>query len=385
MTNQTSKSSQNLRVAAPVAPQLNVPPRLLLGPGPSMVDPRVLQVMAAPLVGHLDPYFIEIMERTQALLRYAFQTENQVTIPVSGTGSAAMEAAVANMVEPGDPVLVCINGYFGLRLADMAARYGGQVETITRPWGEVFTVEQVAEALQRRPAKVVAIVHAETSTGARQPLQEIVKLVHDQGGVIIVDAVTSLGGLPILVDEWDIDVCYSGSQKCLSAPPGMSPITVGPRGIEKLQRRSTPVANWYLDLSIVSKYWGKERTYHHTAPISAAYAIYEALRIVSEEGLEARWARHQQNAELLWSGLSRLDLTPHVQAEYRLPTLTTVRVPQGMDEARLRQRLLSDYHIEISGGLGELKGKVLRIGLMGYSSRPENVVLLLGAIERLME
>ena len=361
-------------------PELQNPTRFLLGPGPSMVHPRVLRAMASPLVGHLDPYFLEIMERTQALLRYVFETENQLTIPISGTGSAAMEAAVANMVEPGDQVLICINGYFGGRLVDMAERYGGQVQTIHRPWGEVFTPEEVQKALEKTPAKVVGIVHAETSTGALQPLQEIAEIVHDHNALLLVDAVTSLGGISVGVDAVGIDVCYSGTQKCLSCPPGLGPITLGPRAIEALRNRTHQVANWYLDLSMIEKYWGSERTYHHTAPISSNFALYEGLRIVAEEGLSARWERHTRNAEILWDGLQALGLEPHVAQEYRLPTLTTVRVPKGVDEAGIRSRLLKDYNIEIAGGLGELKGQVWRIGLMGYSSSRENVTLLLAAL-----
>jgi alanine-glyoxylate transaminase/serine-glyoxylate transaminase/serine-pyruvate transaminase len=362
-------------------PELNAPPRLLLGPGPSMVHPRVLQAMASPLVGHLDPYFLEIMERTQRLLRYVFETENRLTVPISGTGSAAMEAAVANMVEPGDNVLICINGYFGSRLVDMAGRYGAQVQTIHRPWGEVFTPEEVAEALGKIPAKVVGIVHAETSTGALQPLEEIAKLVHEHGSLFLVDTVTSLGGVSVAVDAIGIDIAYSGTQKCLSCPPGLGPITLGPRAIEALQNRKHKVANWYLDLSMIEKYWGHERTYHHTAPISSNYALYEGLRIVAEEGLEARWERHKRNAELLWDGLQALGLELHVALEHRLPSLTTVRVPQGIDEAQIRSRLLNEFNIEIAGGLGELKGEVWRIGLMGHSSSRENVSLLLAALK----
>jgi alanine-glyoxylate transaminase/serine-glyoxylate transaminase/serine-pyruvate transaminase len=365
-------------------PELDAPARILLGPGPSMVHPRVLRAMAAPLVGHLDPYFVALMDRTKDLLRYAFQTANPLTLAVSGTGSAAMECAVANMVEPGDTVLVCVNGYFGGRLAEMARRYGGDVQTITRPWGEVFTPEEVSAALKARPAKIVAIVQAETSTGVFQPLDEIAKIVHDQGGLLIADAVTSLGGVPVRVDEIGIDVCYSGTQKCLGCPPGLGPVTFGPRAEEKLTARKTPVGSWYLDVTILRQYWGQERAYHHTAPISANYALYEGLRLVADEGLENRWARHRKNAETLWQGLTDLDLTLHVPAEYRLPTLTTVRVPDGVDELKVRQQLLVDYNVEISGGLGELKGKIWRIGLMGYSSRQENIVLLLGALEKLL-
>lgn len=366
-------------------PENNNPTRILLGPGPSTVDPRVLRAMAAPLLGHLDPRFIDLMDRNQALLRYVMQTENPLTIPISGTGSAAMEAAVANMVEEGDKVLIFVNGYFGLRLADMAGRYGGVVETIHRPWGEVFTPDEVKDALKKFPAKVVIIVHAETSTGAKQPLEEIAKITHEMNAILIVDAVTSLGGIPLFVDEWDLDVVYSGSQKCLSCPPGMSPITLGPRAIQKLKDRKSQVKNWYLDLTAIQKYWGKERTYHHTAPISAVYSLYEALRIVAEEGLENRWNRHRVNAELFWNGLKEMGIECHVPIENRLESLTTVKVPQGVDEGMVRQKLLDEYNIEISGGLGELKGKVWRVGLMGYSSRKEYIVLLLAALKDLMK
>lgn len=358
--------------------------RILLGPGPSMIHPRVAQAMASPMIGHLDPYFLEIMDRTQELLRYTFQTENQLTIPISGTGSAAMEASVANMIEPGDEVLVCVNGYFGLRLADMAERYGGVVETIHRPWGEVFSPEEIQESLSMRPAKIVAIVHAETSTGAMQPLTGISKMVHAQGGILIVDAVTSLGGIPFFVDKEDIDVCYSGSQKCLSSPPGIGPITLGHRAINLLNSRKNKVANWYLDLSIVNKYWSEERSYHHTAPISSNFAFYESLRIVAEEGLENRWERHRQNAEYLWAGLEDIGLSLLVPQEYRLNSLTTVCVPDGIDEAAVRSQLLEQFNIEISGGLGELKGKVWRIGLMGYSSRKENILALLAGLKQVI-
>lgn len=365
-------------------PELSTPPRLLMGPGPSLVDPRVLRAMATPLLGHLDPHFVGLMDQVQELLRYVFETSNQLTIPVSGTGSAAMEAAVANLVEPGDSVLICVNGYFGLRLAEMAERYGGQVRTLVRPWGEVFEVSEIRRALEEQPAKIIAVVHAETSTGAKQPLEGIVQAAHDHGALIIVDAVTSLAGIPVRVDELEIDVCYSGSQKCLSCPPGISPITLGPRAIHTLENRRSKVPNWYLDLTSVQKYWGKERTYHHTAPISNVFALYEALRIVAEEGLEQRWTRHRQVAEMFWSGLEGLGLACHVPEPSRLETLTTVRVPDGIDEVAVRQKLLNKYNIEISGGLGELKGKIWRVGLMGYSARPENVLLLLAALKDIL-
>ena len=363
---------------------LDMPQRILLGPGPSMADPRVLRAMAAPLVGHLDPTFIKLMDQIQELLRYLFQTENELTLPISGTGTAAMEACVANIIEPGDSVLICINGYFGIRLTEMAKIYGAEVETISRPWGEVFSADDVKAALEKRAAKVVMIVHGETSSGAMQPMKEIAKVVHEYGGLLLVDTVASLGGVPFKVDEIGVDICYTGSQKCLSCPPGIGPITFGPRAVEALDNRSTPVANWYLDLTRLRDYWGSARKYHHTAPISSNYALYEGLRLVAEEGLEARWARHRRMAELLWDGLEAIDMTMHVPLQYRLASLTTVRIPNGVDELAIRRQLLTDYNIEMAGGLGELGGKVWRIGLMGYSAREENVLLLLAALEKLM-
>jgi alanine-glyoxylate transaminase/serine-glyoxylate transaminase/serine-pyruvate transaminase len=364
---------------------LNTTARILLGPGPSMVHPRVLRAMAHPLVGHLDPQFIALMNEVQELLRFVFQTQNRVTIPVSGTGSAGMEAALCNFIEPGDSVLIGVNGYFGERLCDIAARYGAEVRRLDRPWGEVFTVEEIELALRQKPAKLVALVNAETSTGAWQPMEGMADLVHHYGGLLVMDCVTSLGGMPVMVDAWGVDAAYSGTQKCLSCPPGLSPLTISPRAVEALQRRTTQVPNWYLDLTLIEKYWGNERTYHHTAPISMNYALREALRLVYEEGLEARFERHQANARMLWEGLEALGLRLHVPLEYRLPSLTTVLVPEGVDEAVIRRRLLDEYNIEIAGGLGTLKGRVWRIGLMGYSSRPENVLLLLAALERLLK
>lgn len=363
---------------------LNTPERILLGPGPSMVHPRVLRAMAQPLVGHLDPQFIALMNEVQDLLRSVFQTSNQMTIPVSGTGSAGMEAAVCNFVEPGDPVIVAVNGYFGVRLCDMFGRYGAEVRRLDCPWGEVFDPAEIEAALEEKPAKVVAVVHAETSTGARQPLDGLGEMVHKHGGLFLVDCVTSLGGVPLKVDEWNIDIAYSGTQKCLSCPPGLAPLTVGERARQVLMARKTKVPNWYLDLSLLASYWGGERTYHHTAPISMNYALREALRLVDEEGLEARWARHAANAQELWDGLEAMGLQLIVPAGHRLPSLTTVAVPNGVDEAAVRRRLLDEYNVEIAGGLGAFKGKAWRIGLMGYSSRRENIVVLLGALRNLL-
>lgn len=363
---------------------LNTPARILLGPGPSMVPPRVLRALAHPLVGHLDPQFVALMNEMQELLRTVFQTRNELTIPVSGTGSAGMEAALCNFIEPGDRVLVGVNGYFGERLYTIATRCGADVCRLERPWGQVFTPDDLEDALDGRPARLVALVHAETSTGSCQPMDGLADVVHRHGALLVTDCVTSLGGVPVMVDQWDVDVAYSGSQKCLSCPPGLAPLTVGHRARQVLHDRKTPVGSWYLDLTLIESYWGRERTYHHTAPISMNYALREALRLVDEEGLEARFARHRANATMLWEGLEGLGLQLTIPAEHRLPSLTTVWVPEGVDEALVRRRLLEDYNIEIAGGLGAFKGRVWRIGLMGYSSQRENVVLLLGALERLL-
>lgn len=364
---------------------LNPSPRILLGPGPSIVHPRVLRAMATPLVGHLDPDFLVIMSEIQELLKMVFQTDEALIIPVSGTGSAGMEASLCNFLEDDDPILICVNGFFGERLYDMAGRYRADVSRIDAVWGEAFTAEQIKKALEEKPAKIVAIVHGETSTGVCQPLEEISKVVHDHGALLLVDAVASLGGVSLPIDDLDIDICYTGSQKCLSCPPGLAPVAIRPRALDVLENRQSKVANWYLDLKGVNKYWGKERTYHHTAPISLNYALREALRLIDEEGLENTFARHQQMAEMLWVGLSDLDLTPHVPLEYRLPCLTTVRIPDGVeDELAIRRRLLNEFNIEIAGGLGAGKGKLWRIGLMGYSARPENVLALLGALDYIL-
>lgn len=359
---------------------LNLKPRTLLGPGPSGVHPRVLQSLAYPPVGHLDPQFLALMNEVQDLLRFVFETENPLTIPVSGTGSAGMEAAFANFVEPGDPVLIGVNGYFSERMVEIAGRYGAVVQRLDRAWGEVFTLEEIDAALRKQPAKLVALVHAETSTGALQPLDGMAEVVHRHGALLLVDCVTSLGGLPVQIDARGIDIAYSGTQKCIGAPPGLAPITVGPAARSILESRKTKVANWYLDLSIVAQYWGAARTYHHTAPINMNYALREALRMIQEEGLEARYARHKANAELLWAGLEDMDLELHVSPEHRLTTLTTVRVPAGVDDMAVRKSLLDDYNVEIGGGLGALKGKVWRVGLMGYNARPESVAVLLRAL-----
>jgi len=361
---------------------LDMPPRLLLGPGPSNAHPRVLRALSNRQVGHLDPTFIALMTEVQELLRYAWQTDNKVTIPVSGTGSAAMEAAIANTVESGDKVIVGVNGYFGERMVDMATRYGGDVMRMEKPWGQVFDLDEIRAAMHKHRPAVLGLIHAETSTGARQPLEGVADLCREMNCLLVVDTVTSLGGVPLFIDAWGIDAAYSGTQKCLSCPPGIGPLTLGPRAIEKLNARNKPVPNWYLDMSLVGKYWGNERTYHHTAPINMNYGFREALRLVAEEGLEARWKRHQETAQLFWDGLEEIGMSCHVDAAYRLPSLTTVRVPEGVDSGQVARHLLHTYNIEIAGGLGQLAGKVWRVGLMGFNSRAENVLLLLAALKK---
>lgn len=363
---------------------LNTPARILLGPGPSTVHPRVLKAMSHPLLGHLDPQFLVVMDEVQELLRYAFETENQLTIPVSGTGSASMEASLCNFIEPGDEIIIGVNGYFSERLCEMAERYGAVMRRLEKEWGDVFSLEEVEAELKKNPAKILALVHAETSTGALQPLEGMGELAHQYGALFLIDCVTSLGGVPIKIDERGVDIAYSGTQKCLSCPPGLGPLTISERAREVLHQRKSKVKNWYLDLTLVEHYWGNARSYHHTAPISMNFALREALRLVYEEGLENRFKRHRENAEFLWAGLEEMGLELYVPLDQRLPSLTTVRVPDGINEAEIRKQLLKEYNIEIAGGLGALAGKVWRIGLMGYSSRKENICSLLGALRQLL-
>jgi alanine-glyoxylate transaminase/serine-glyoxylate transaminase/serine-pyruvate transaminase len=368
----------NASLPAPVSP----PRRTLMGPGPSEVSPRVLAALSAPTVGHLDPYFLRVMDETQRMLRSVFQTKNELTLAVSGTGSAGMEACVVNLIEPGDRMLVCVNGVFGGRMADVAARAGAQVTKIERNFGEIFSTDEVAEAVKRNSPKVVGIVHAETSTGARQPLEEIAKVVHDAGGLLLADCVTSLGGAPVEVDGWQLDAVYSGTQKCLSCPPGLAPVTFGPRAIAAIDMRRTKVASWYLDMTLVRNYWGQDRAYHHTAPINMNFGLHEALRIVLEEGLQNRFARHARNHGALKVGLKALGIEYSVPEPYQLPMLNSVLIPAGVDDGAVRKQLLGEFGIEIGSGLGPLKGKTWRIGLMGETSTPANVLLFLAALER---
>ena len=365
-------------------PELTPPVRLLMGPGPSPVQPRVLEALSKPTVGHLDPYYIEVMDGLQAMLRRLFRTENRMTFAVSGTGSAGMETAVVNLIEPGDAVVVCNNGVFGGRMADVAQRAGASVTTVERPWGEVFTPDDLTETIERVKPKVVGIVMAETSTGAWQPLEEISNLVHDAGALLLVDTVTSLGGIPVEADKWQLDVVYSGTQKCLSCPPGLAPVTFSEAAMQVITKRKTKVQSWYLDVNFLANYWGSERAYHHTAPINMTYGLYEALRLLEEEGHEAVFARHRLNHRALKAGLSAIGIDYSAATGHQLPTLNAVKIPRGTDDAAVRAALLDRFGIEIGGGLGAFKGKVWRIGLMGHGARRNNVLLLLSALEQIL-
>jgi len=360
--------------------------RVLLGPGPSMTHPRVMRALSAPTVGHLDPELLSLYVEEQELLRTLFQTKNEWTFALSGTGTSGMEAALVNLVEPGDEVLVAIHGYFGERLAEIATRLGGQVDRIMRPLGEIFTLEEIESALKQKSYKVFGIVHAETSTGAEQlHIKEIADLAHRYGALVLLDTVTSLGNIPLKIDEWDVDAAYSASQKGLGAPSGLAPLTIGDRAKSKIQNRKSPVASFYLDLKAYANYWMGAHAYHHTASANLHYALTEGLRVIVEEGLDHTFARLRSNAESLWRGLEDMDLPPFIPVEYRLPPLTTAQVPTGIDPHQIRARLLNEYNIEIAAGFGSLKDKVWRIGLMGYSSRKENVTLLLGALRELLK
>lgn len=365
-------------------PELNPPVRLLMGPGPSNTDPRILRAMSTPVIGHLDPAFLQIMDETMAWLRQVYQTENHYTVPMSATGSAGIETMLVNVLEPGDDVIVGIIGYFGQRIAEVASRTGANVRIIEAPYGEIIPPERFEAELRRKPAKLVALVHAETSTGALQPVAEVAEIAHRYGALIAIDCVTSLGGLPVKIDEWGIDAAASCSQKCLGAPPGLSPVTFGPRAMEVVQSRKQKVQSWYLDLNLLFAYWGdgkaNTRVFHHTGPVSMIYAMREALRIVLEEGLEARFVRHQLAHQAFVAGLEAMGLTLFTKGS-RLPMLNVVNIPEGVDDLTLRKRLL-ELDIEISGGFGPLAGKTWRIGLMGVNAAMKPVVTLLSAMEQ---
>ena len=365
--------------------EMNTSTRVLMGPGPSEVHPRVLRTMATPLVGHLDPEFLVVMDDIKSMTQATLQTNNPLTFVVSAPGSAGMETCLVNLLEPGDEAVICIHGVFGTRLADIAERCGAKVIKVEADWGTPIDPEEVKQALAGCKPKLLAIVHAETSTGVLQPLEEISKMTKDAGALLVVDAVTSYCGTDLKVDEWGIDALYSGSQKCLSAPPGLSPVTFSQDAVDVLDNRKTKVQSWFLDLTMVKNYWsGAKRAYHHTAPISAMFAMREALRIVLEEGLENRFARHRKNHELLRDGLEGLGFEFLVEKQYRLPMLNAVRIPEGVDEALVRKRLLDEYNIEIGGGLGPYAGKIWRIGLMGESATPNHVNMLMAALKAII-
>ena len=357
--------------------------RVLMGPGPSDVPARVLGALARPTIGHLDPEYLRIMDETRLMLQRLFHTENELTLAAPGTGSSGMEACFANLIECGDTAIVCVNGVFGGRMKDVASRYGATVHTIEAPWGQTIEPGQVAAALKAHPeAKVVAIVHAETSTGAHQPMDEIARIVKDAGALLILDAVTSLAGTGVRIDDWQVDACYSGTQKCLSCPPGLAPLTFSPRAVEVMDKRKSKVANWYLDMSMIRNYWGGDRAYHHTAPINMTYALHEALRAVFEEGLLERFSRHQRMHKALRAGLEAMGLS-YIPPR-SLPMLNCVSIPQGVDDVTVRKGLLNRFGIEIGAGLGPFKGKAWRIGLMGASCTERNVMLVLAGLETLL-
>ena len=362
-----------------------IPARLLLGPGPSPVSERVLRALARPTVGHLDPHFLQLMDEVADLLRLAFGTSNRRTFAVSGTGSAGMEAGLANVLEEGDTAIVGVHGLFGGRMAEMARRMGARVVTVEADWGEIIPPERLIEVARGTPeARVLAVVHAETSTGVRQPLEEIGAALRDGETLFVVDAVTSLGGIPVEVDRTGIDVCYSGTQKCLGVPPGLAPITFSGRALDRVDKRKTPCQSWYLDISLIAGYLGSERRYHHTAPINSVYALREGLSMLREEGLEARYARHREVGERLRGSLEERGFELFAAEGFRLPQLTSATLPGGREEGALRRRLLEEHAIEVGGGLGPSKGKIWRIGLMGSGATVDNVERLLAAVDELL-
>jgi len=365
--------------------ELNTSTRILMGPGPSDAHPRVLKAMATPLIGHLDPEFLKIMDEIKEMVQLTFQTRNELTFVVSAPGSAGMETCLVNLLEPGDEALICVHGVFGNRMADIVERCGAKLHRVDAPWGQPIDPQQVREALRKCKPKLVAIVHAETSTGVLQPLEEISRITHEAGALFVIDAVTSYCGTQVKVDEWGIDAIYSGSQKCLSAPPGLSPVSFSPEAVKALDQRKTKVQSWFLDLSLVRNYWaGAKRAYHHTAPVSAMFAFREALRLVLEEGLEQRFKRHHQNHLLLRDGLEALDFEFLVDPDYRLPMLNAVKLPPGAEDAPIRKRLLDEFNIEVGGGLGDFAGKIWRVGLMGNSSSANHINSLLGALKTIL-
>lgn len=362
--------------------------RLLMGPGPSNVHPRVLKAISQPTIGHLDPQFIGLMDNIKSLLRYAFQTENEVTFAVSGPGSVGMETCLVNLIEPGDKVIVCINGVFGGRMKDIVERCGATPIDVTAPWGSAIDPGELEDKLkQNKDVHLVAFVHAETSTGAKSDIKTLAEIAHKFDCITVADTVTSLGGIPLQIDEWKIDCTYSGTQKCLSCPPGLSPVSFNQRAVDRIINRKSKVQSWFMDINLILDYWGNgaKRTYHHTAPINSLYGLHEALLILKEEGLEQSWERHKLNGQKLITELGSIGLLPYVKANERLPELTSIAVPSEIDESKVRKQLLEEYNIEIGAGLGELAGKIWRIGLMGYTSTEENVNTFVNAINDILE
>jgi alanine-glyoxylate transaminase/serine-glyoxylate transaminase/serine-pyruvate transaminase len=359
---------------------------LLMGPGPSCVSPQVYEALSKPTLGHLDPEFISLMDEIKEFLKQLMQTQNVLTVPVSGTGSAGMETCFVNLVEPGDKVLVLVNGVFGTRMEDVATRLGAEVDSLNYEWGTAVEVESVKSKLAEKEYDLVAVVHAETSTGVCNPVAEIGKLMQENNALYLVDCVTSLGGMEVKMDDWNIDALYSGTQKCLSCPPGLAPVSFSDRAVEKLTKRKTKVPNWYLDLSMITQYWsGQARVYHHTAPINMLYGLYQACFSVLEEGLENVFFRHLEMHKLLIKELQTIGLELCVDKSVRLPMLNAVHIPQGADDVQIRSRLLKEYHIEIGGGLGPLAGKIWRIGLMGETAREESITTLVTALKEILD
>ncbi|SUZ69018.1 uncharacterized protein METZ01_LOCUS21872 [marine metagenome] len=365
--------------------ELQPPQKVLLGPGPSTVHPRVLQALSLPVMGHLDPTFFQVMDDVCEMLRMVFHTTNFMTVPISSTGTGAMETACANIIEPGDSMLVCRNGYFGIRLADIAERCGATVHVMDTPWGKAVDPQMLKDELKKHPGlKAVGVVHAETSTGVLSDMKELVDVIHESGALAIVDAVTSLGGHEVRMDDWGIDVCYSATQKCLGAPPGLAPISLSPAAMDVVAKRPSKVQSFYFNLKDLEAYWNQTRAYHHTSPINMTYALREALRMMMEEGQENRINRHARVAAALRAGAEALGLSLLAEEGHRLNPLTTLSIPQGIEDAKVRRALLNGYDIEIGGGLGEFAGKAWRVGLMGESARERNVFALLSALETIL-
>lgn len=357
---------------------------LLMGPGPSCVPPEVYSALSRKTLGHLDPYFLKIMEELKEMLRIIMNTRNNLTIPISGTGSAGMEAAFVNLIEPGDRVLILINGVFGMRMQDVATRLGARVDALEFPWGTPVITDEVQKKIKSDSYKIVAVIHAETSTGVRNPIEEIGSILKGKETIYLVDTVTGLGGIEVRMDDWNIDVLYSGTQKCLSCPPGLAPLSFSEKAMERLNARKTRVPNWYLDLTMIANYWGQNRVYHHTAPVNMLYGLYQALLLILEEGAENVFRRHMEAHEVLVEGLERLGLKMLVEEPWRLPMLNAVCIPEGIDELSIRQRLRNEHKIEIGGGLGPLSNKIWRIGLMGHTARKNNVDRLLDSLKKVL-